>query len=249
LCPFGHLAWQHTSTQGIRQTPEGSAVVAQTPGADYKQAVSKRVSRLVLSEDGSAKGKIGIAWVGEEALVHRLTSLKTDVAGRKKDLEDELKAMLPAGAIVQLDASNGWDDAEAQLTANFTVEVPGYASSAGKRLLVPKDLFQTHSRTPFAHGERTNPVYFSYPFYSMDETTVTFPASFHLEDITDVRPLQTDFSFYRVQHTSAGNSVTIDRDFAMGGIGFQTKEYPELRKFYSAVTSGDSEPLVLTAAK
>lgn len=249
LCPFGHLAWQHNSTQGIRQTPDGSAAIAQTPSADYKQAISKRVGRLLLSEDGNVKGKIGMAWAGEEALIHRLSGLKTDVAGRKKDLEDELKAILPAGSVVQLDAANGWDDSEAQLTANFSVEIPGYASIAGKRMLVPRDLFQTHSRTPFAHGDRKNPVYFSYPFYSMDETTVTFPAGFHLENITDGQPMKTEYSFYRVEHASNANSVTVNRDFAMAGIGFQTKEYPELRKFYSAVITGDSEPLVLTAAK
>ena len=249
LCPYGHLAWQHTSTQGIRQTPDGGTVLAPTPNADYKEAVSKRVGRLMLSEDGGAKGKIGIAWAGEEALVHRLSGLKSDAAGRKKELEDELKAMLPSGALVQLDTSNGWDDADVQLTANFSVEIPGYASSAGKRLLVPKDLFQTHSRTPFAHGDRKNPVYFSFPFYAMDETTMTFPASFHLENVIDAPPVQTDFSFYRVRHSSTGNSVTVSRDFAMGGIGFQAKEYPDLRKFYAAVSTGDSEPLVLTAGK
>jgi Domain of Unknown Function with PDB structure (DUF3857) len=249
FCSFGHLAWQHNSTQGIRQTPDGGTAIAQTPGANYKDAINKRVGQLVLGQDGSAKGKIGIAWAGEEALVHRLSSLKTDDAGRKKELEDELKAVLPHGAIVQLDSSNGWDNGEVQLTANFSVEIPGYASSAGKRLLVPKDLFQTRSRTPFAHGDRKNPVYFSYPFYSMDETTVTFPQDFHLESIADGQPLQTEFSFYRIRHSSTGTSVTVDRDFAIAGIGFQTKDYPELRKFYSAVTTGDSEPLVLTAAK
>ena len=249
LCPYGHLAWQHTSTHGIRQAPDGGTALAPTPSADYKAAISKRVGRLTLTQDGSAKGKIGIAWAGEEALVHRLSGLKTDAAGRKKELEDEMKSTLPAGALVQLDAASGWDDAEAQLTATFTVEIPGYASIAGKRLMLPKDLFQTHSKTPFAHADRKNPVYFNYPFYSMDETIVTFPAGYSVEPVSDAQPLQTDFSFYRVRHTATPNSVTVDRDFAIGGIAFQTTAYPELRKFYSVVTSGDSEPLVLTAAK
>ena len=42
LCPFGHLAWQHTSTQGIRQTADGSTALAATPEANYKDAISKR---------------------------------------------------------------------------------------------------------------------------------------------------------------------------------------------------------------
>ncbi|MCU1221123.1 MAG: hypothetical protein JWN42_2320, partial [Candidatus Angelobacter sp.] len=133
LCPFGHLAWQHTATQGLRQSADG-AQLAPTPGASYKEAISKRVGRLTLSDDGSATGKIGIGWAGEEALTRRLSGLKTDEAGRKKELEDELKAMLPAGALVHLDSVVDWDNAEKQLSATFSVEIPSFASTAGKRL-------------------------------------------------------------------------------------------------------------------
>ncbi len=135
------------------------------------------------------------------------------------------------------------------MTANFSVEIPGYATSTGKRMMVPQDLFQTHTLQPFAHGERKNPVYFIYPYYSMDETQITFPASFHLENVAETQPVRTDYSLYKVQHTTNGNTVTTSRDFAMAGIAFQQKDYADLRKFYSAVTTGDSEPLVLTAVK
>jgi uncharacterized protein DUF3857 len=249
LCPFGHLAWQHTSTMGMRQLPEGGTSLIPTPPANYKEAISKRVGRLALTNDGTAKGSVAIGWTGEEALVRRLSALKTDVAGRKKDLEDEMKALLPKGAIVTLDTSNGWDDADAQLNATFNVEIPSYATTTGKRMLVPRDVFATRTRQPFAHGDRKNPVYFDFPFYSMDETTFTIPTGFHLDNVADAQPVQTGFSFYRIQHTSSGNSVTVARDFAMAGIGFQQSEYPELRKFFSGVTTGDSDSLVLTAAQ
>jgi len=248
LCPFGHLAWQHTSTMGVRQLPEGGTALAPTPAANYKEAISKRVGRLALANDGTAKGSVAMGWTGEEALVRRLSALKTDVAGRKKDLEDEMKALLPKGAIVTLDTSNGWDDADAQLNATFNVEIPSYATTTGKRMLVPRDVFTTRSRQPFTHGDRKTPVYFEFPFYSMDETTFTFPAGFRLDNVTDAQPVQTEFSFYHIQHTASGNSVTVARDFAMGGIGFQQTQYPELRKFFSGVTTGDSDPLVLTTA-
>jgi hypothetical protein len=67
LCPFGHMAWQHTSTQGMRQTVDGGTALAATPEANYKEAISKRVGNITISEDGSAKGTIGIGWTGEEA--------------------------------------------------------------------------------------------------------------------------------------------------------------------------------------
>jgi hypothetical protein len=249
LCPYGHLAWQHTSTQGIRQTADGNTAMVPTPAANYKDAISKRVGHLTLSEDGSAKGRIGIAWAGEEALVHRLSSLKTDAAGRKKELEDELKSILPAGALVQLDTAAGWEDVEKQLSANFSVEIPSYASNAGKRMLVPTNLFESRTRQPFAQGERKQPVYFNFPYYVMDETQITFPSTFKMEDLAEVQPIRTDYSLYKVEHSASGNSVTISRTFAMAGIGFHQNEYAELRKFYGSVSTGDSQPLVLTATK
>jgi hypothetical protein len=249
LCPYGHLAWQHTSSQGLRQTADGGTVLAPSPSVSYKDAISKRVGHLILSEDGSATGKIGMAWIGEEALIHRLSSLRTDEAGRKKELENELKTTLPSGSLVKLESSSGWDDAEKQLTANFNVEIPSYASSTGKRMLVPANLFQTHNRQPFVHGERKQPVYFDFPYYAMDETQITFPAVLQMENLSDVQPIRTDYALYKLQHSTKGNTVTISRDFAMGGIAFKQDEYPSLRKFFDGVNAGDSQPLILTVAK
>jgi hypothetical protein len=249
LCPYGHLAWQHTASQGIRQTADGGTALAPSLAVSYKDAISKRVGHLTLGEDGSARGKIGIAWAGEEALVHRLSSLKTDDPGRKKELEDELKTILPSGSLVELESSSGWNDAEKQLTANFKVEVPSYAASTGKRLLVPTDLFQTHNRQPFVHGERKQPVYFNFPYYAMDETQITFPPTLQMENLADVQPIRTDYALYKLQHNAKGNTVTISRDFAMAEIAFKPGEYGDLRKFFDGVSAGDSQPLILTVAK
>lgn len=249
LCPFGHLKWQHTSTHGIRQTADGSVALVPTPEANYKEAISKRVGNITISEDGSAKGSIGIGWTGEEALVHKLRGLRTDAAGRKKELEDNLKAMLPNGATVQLVSADGWEDVEKQLSATFKVEIPSYASPAGKRMLVPTDLFESRNRQPFSHGERKQPVYFNFPYYLMDETTITFPAAFQMENLPQVSPVRTDYSIYTLTHMAQGNSVKISRTYAMAGIAFHQEEYANLRKFFGAVNAGDSQPLVLTSAK
>jgi hypothetical protein len=249
LCPFGHLAWQHTFTQGIRQTANGSTALAHTPRPDYKDALSKRLGNITISEDGSAKGSIGIGWAGEEALVHRLRGLKTDDAGRKKELEDELKAMLPSGATVELVSATGWDDGEKQLSANFKVEIPSYSSSAGKRMLVPTNLFESRNRQPFTHGDRKQPVYFNFPYCLMDEMTLTFPASLQVENLPEVQPVQTDYSLYTRTNIAVRNSVKVSRTYIMGGIAFRQAEYANLRKFFDGVNAGDTQSVVLTSAK
>ena len=248
FCPFGHLSWQHSSTKGMRQYSDGSIVLAITPVAKYTDAISERVGHIALNADGSAKGKIGLVWKGEEALVHRLRALTTDDAGRKKDLEDELRALLPPGTSVQLDKATGWDDGEVPLAANFSVEIPSYASGTGKRMIVPTDLFEARNVQPFSQSERKQPIYFDYPFYHMDDTQITMPATFHLESMAqDGEPIKSDYSIYKVKHSTTGNIVTVSRDFAMGAVTIPQKDFPQLRKFYNDVVTSDAQPLVLAA--
>ena len=248
-CPFGLLPWRHTSTEGLRQMPGGGAEIAQTPGANYKDAISKRVARLALASDGSAHGQVAIGWTGVEALEHRLSGFKTDEAGRKKELEDEVRSMLPPGASVEQLQANGWDTPEAQLSATFKVTIPSFASATGKRLLVPSNLFQGAQRQPFAHGERKQPVYFDYPYYAIDDVKISFPATMKVENLPQNQPLKTDFSFYRVQRSNDSSSFSVTRDFAIGGIAFVQQDYPALKKFFEDVVTDDSESVVLTGGQ
>lgn len=248
-CPYGLLPWRHTSTEGIRQVSGGGAAIATTPPASYKDAISKRVGRLALSPDGSAHGQIAIGWTGVEALEHRLNGFKTDEAGRKKELEDDLRSMLPPGATVEELKATGWDTPEAQLSATFKVDIPSFASSTGKRLLVPSNLFQGTQTQPFAHGERKQPVYFDYPYYAIDDVQISFPAGMKMESLPQNQPLKTDFSFYKVERSTTGNSFKVNRDFAIAGIAFLQKDYPQLKKFFEGVSTDDSESVVLTEAQ
>jgi hypothetical protein len=248
-CPFGLLPWRHTSTQGLRQMPGGGGEIAATPAANYKDAISKRVARLALASDGSAHGQIAIGWAGIEALEHRLSGFKTDEAGRKKELEDEMRSTLPPGASVEQLQATGWDTPEAQLSATFQVNIPSFASSTGKRLLVPSNLFQGSQTQPFAHGERKQPVYFEYPFYAIDDVKISFPSGMRIENLPQNQPLKTDFSFYRVQRSSDSSSFSVTRDFAIGGIAFVQQDYPQLKKFFEGVSTNDSESVVLTGAQ
>ncbi|HEY6306548.1 MAG TPA: DUF3857 domain-containing protein [Candidatus Angelobacter sp.] len=247
-CPFGVLKWQHTGTKGIRQTASGGSELAQTPAPSYKDAVSKRVGRLTLSEDGSLRGKVMVAWAGEEAVDHRLSSYRTDEAGRKKDLEDEVKDLLPPGSIVHLESATGWEDPDKPLTASFSAEVPSFAAITGKRTLVPTNLFEAHERQPFARGERKHPVYFSYPYYAEDDVEITVPSGLRVENLPQEAPIKADYAFYQLNRTTNANVLTFNRIFAMGGIAFPKEEYDGLRKFYAGVTSSDSEQVVLTMA-
>jgi len=82
-----------------------------------------------------------------------------------------------------MDVAQGWEDADAPLAARFNVEVPNYATLAGKRLLIRPSSSNQNKNQAFAHGQRKYPIYFPYPFTDNDTVTLQVPAGFTPESI------------------------------------------------------------------
>lgn len=248
VCPFGLLEWKRTGVQGVRQTASGGTQISETPVPEYRDAYTQRFVRANLNPEGDLKGKITLAWLGQEGLEHRLLSVRTDEAGRKKELEDELKAMLPANAEVQLDSVKGWDDTNAPLVASFNVHIPSYTNNAGKRLLLPVDVFQLRSKPVLTSSERKTPVYFPYPYQTHDDIMLGLPATVKVENVPATEPIKADFAYYKIQRTVNGKVLEVKRDFAINGMAFPQKDYSRLKDFFNNVNTADAEQLLLTPA-
>ena len=244
-CPFGILSWSRTAVTGQRQNANGGAELVNTPEPRYSQAVTQRITRLTLEDNGTLKGKILVVYNGQEALQRRLQGLKTDTAGRDKILEDDLKSSLSTEAVVHLAASKGWDTSEGPLSGTFNVELPGFATTTGKRTLVRTAIFQVPGRQAFVHDERKTSVYFPYPYRVVDDIEITLPAGAKVETLPQVKPVSTDFAAYKHAVKLDGDSLEAHRDFAIGGFAFPVSVYRELKTFFAAAQAGDEEQVVL----
>src|ERR1700694_835547 len=152
FCPFGILEWPRTGVQGVRQNASGGTELAQTTVPDPAQTLTQRIAHLTLEEDGSLKGKILLSWNGQAALSRRIAASRTDEAGRTKAMEDDLRVLLRS-ATVKLESTKGWDEQDGRLQGVFNVEIPSFASSTGKRLLMPSALFEQNGKKLFVHAE------------------------------------------------------------------------------------------------
>src|SRR5262249_4124950 len=92
-CPYGVLYWPDSDTAGLKETA-GGIQLATTPVPEYTNAITKRVARLSLNDEGHLEGVVAIAHLGQEGLLRRMEGSKTDDVGRTKILEDEIKSML-----------------------------------------------------------------------------------------------------------------------------------------------------------
>lgn len=246
-CPYGLLDWPRTGVAGQRQTANG-VEFTKTPEPRYSQALTQRVARLTLDETGTLKGKILVVWNGQEAIQHRLHSFGTDVAGRNKNLEEEFASALSSGAIVHLEASKGWDVSEGPVSATFSVELPGFATVTGKRVLLRTALYQMQNGRAFVHEERKTSVYFPYPYRVVDDTDIALPAGMQPDSLPQIKPVTIDFAAYRQEVKVAGSNLSVHRDFAINGMAFPLTLYRDLRSIFSAAQSGDEEQAVLKVA-
>jgi hypothetical protein len=245
-CPYGQLAWKHTFVQGLRQTDGGSAV-AGTPGASYKDARVDRVADLTIDAHGEASGTVSMSYRGPPALSWRQTFLRGDDTSLKHDLQTSMERMMPTGMEVKVLTVDHLEDYEQPLGVTFFVKGQ-IASSTGKRLLVPDDIFEVNAKPAFPHEKRDLPVYFNYSSTTLDAMRVTFPSGLSPESIpADLQLPFQKLAVYSIDAKSTPTSITVHRNFLMGDIIFNLDQFSELRTFYSKFEARDQEPIVLKA--
>jgi hypothetical protein len=248
FCPYQHLDWKHTQTGGIRQTAAGGGDLFQTPGEPYTFSKTTRIADLTMNQQGEVSGVIRMTYQGAPALSWRHRSLDGDSESLNRELRTSVEKLIPRSLEIKVASIEKLDDYEQPLVVTFDVK-GGLGSATGKRLILPGDIFTANEKPAFPHEKRDIPVSFSYGRMVQDAVRVKFPASLAIESLpaTAKENLQT-FAGYAIKTESTPTSFTVRRDYALGESLFMTKEYPDLRSFYSKMETKDQESVVLTSA-
>ncbi len=244
FCPYGIMDWKYTGTQGLKQLPGGGTAIAQTPLPDYMKAVTKRVARLQLNDQGQVEGTLAVGFFGQEALTRRLEGSRTDDVGRTKILEDEVRSWLPANAQVAVSKPPQWDAVETPLVAEFQISSP-MLMSGGKRVLLPTNIFQFSRPPMFAHPDRKQPIYFEFPSREIDDVHVKLPDGLQVESLPANQDVKIEYALYRAGRKQDKNEIDMTRDLAIGTFVFAPAEYKNLKSFFDKVKEGDDEQVLL----
>jgi hypothetical protein len=241
-CPFGLLRWENTATSALKFSKAGGGFIS-TPQPE--SSLMHRSARVAVGADGALTGEFSVDFNGEDALAHRLAALYTDEAGRRTSLEDEVKDWLPKDAVVKLQDSQGWESTEAPLVARFKVEIPAFASAAGKRMVMPAFFFPTLQKNMFTSQSRKYPIAFPYPFTEDDEISVTLPEGYVVEEPPYRRKAGLSYAGYEITTTIQDRLLLTKRKMRLEGLQFPPDKYEELKNFFSVVQKGDGGQAVL----
>jgi hypothetical protein len=244
FCPFGHLPWYESGTQGVMIAYRG-VQIGGVPYIEAGDALTQLDADLQLDTQGSIRGRAQVDFRGQEAWVWRDWAISNDEVKRREGLEDYLKAKLPPSASVRLLSASGWDTSEGSLHAQYSVEIPEIASSTGKRLLLPLGIFHTNAKNPLDSARRVHPVVFQYPYQAEESVHIQLPPDLPLEALPPAFKSDQNAAYFEISAQKADGCATVHRLLRIAESKFAAPEYPNLRLFYDKTLEGDSQQIVL----
>jgi transglutaminase-like putative cysteine protease len=242
--PFGFLPWSATGVQSLLLDPEGGRWV-HTP---MPKAAASRVERkgaLKLTPEGSLEGKITVTYTGLEASWRRLNQRNEDETDRRKFLERHIENEVPVGLDVKLVNTPDWTSSEAPLIAELEVRVPGWASSAGKRAILPVGLFGGGEKHKFEHAARVHPIYFTFAYRHTDDVTIELPPGWQVNSVPQERRVDIKVASYAMTSRANGNSLQLNRELTSDLLLLKSEHYGLLRDFYQKIRASDEDQAVL----
>jgi hypothetical protein len=243
LAPYGLLPWPETGVQGLRVDKDGGSWVRTTLPEPSESRIERKAT-LKLSETGDLEGKLTVTFVGLEALWRRLDQRNEDDAARKKFLEDQVQEYVPAKIEVNLKNKPDWSSSSPALVAEYDLKVPGWASPAGQRQLIPIGLFSETEKHLFEHVNRVHPISFDFPFQKLDDVTIELPRSWQVNSLPPEQNKDAHVCAYLVSAEKTNGMLHLRRQLTVDLVLLDAKYYRALRDFFEIVRSSDEQQIV-----
>jgi hypothetical protein len=248
--PFGMLPWQAEMEDALVGDAK-EAFFAKTPLSPPDKSLEKRTAKLRLLEDGTLEGDVRIEYTGHLANDKKEYNDDDSPQQREDTLRDMVKSRLSTAEISDIKIENVTDPVKPFAYA-YKVRVPGYAQRTGKRLFLQPAFFQ-HGVSPlFSTSDRSNNVYFSYPWSEDDTVEIELPAGFALDNADAPQPFQAqDVSKYEVKIsvTTDKRKLIYHRAFFFGGgragLLFPAAGYPQLKGLFDELNKRDNHTITL----
>jgi len=242
--PFGLLPWPETAVAGLRLDKEGGSWITTTLPQSSQSRIERK-AMLKLTDTGDLVGKLTVSFAGLEGQRRRLEERNADDTDRKTFLEDQVKEYIPATIEVELTNAPEWKSSAGSLVAEFNLKIPGWASGAGRRVLVPVGLFSATEKHLFDHANRVHPIYFDFPFQRIDDISIELPLDWQVSSLPPPQTQDGHVIVYSLKVENDKSTLHFSRTLDVDFLQLETKYYEALRKFFQVVRTADEHQVVL----
>ncbi len=242
--PFGLLPWYETAVAGLQLNKDGGTWI-KTPLPASSLSVVQRKATLRLTDTGDLEGKLTISYIGLEAVRRRDEERNEDDAGRKKFLEDAVKRSIPTASDPTLTNQPDWNNSSTPLVAEFSLQVPAWASQAGRRVLLPVGLFSAQEKHLFDHASRIHPIYLDFPYEQSDDITITVPAGWQFSNLPPPHKQDGHIITYSMAMADDKGSLRLNRAMTVDFLILDRQYYSALRTFFQGVKTSDDQQIAI----
>lgn len=211
---------------------------------EWKAHENKKTSStsIVLSDKGAAivKAKLHASGLQQESF------RGMDNLFSQKELEEYFLEHndFPSPHIHQIKITSSNEKAEANMY--FHLQVPKYASKAGRRLFLPVNLVNPYNYIPPENEERIYPIHYDNPKLWQDTITIEIPDTYSVEGIPQKElKLDAGFATYDMKIEQVGNRLRYVRVLEMKREVLPPEQYNEFRDFFKQVTKTEKMKIVL----
>jgi regulator of replication initiation timing len=243
--PFGMLPWIETGVPGLQLDKDGGSWIQTTLPESAASRIERKANLKLSPETGELEGKLTVTYTGIEALNRRVEERHEDDTNRKKYLEDEVKGFVPAGIDVELTNKPEWNSSAPSLVAEFDLKIPGWASAAGKRALLPVGIFSAPEKHVFDHANREYAIYFEFPSQRVDDITIELPPGWQVASLPQGQNQDGHVIAYTLKAENEHDKVHLVRTLNVDFLLLEKKYYTALRSFFQRVRTSDEEQIVL----
>jgi Domain of Unknown Function with PDB structure (DUF3857) len=246
--PFGLLTWSETGVAGLRLDADGGTWI-RTTIPEPSQSRVERVGKLKLSDTNDLEGKLTVTYTGLNAMYHRMEERDSDDVTRKKYLEELVTSQIGVPSEAELTNKPDWTSSETSLIAEYSLKIPGWASNAGKRIVIPAAIFTAGEKGVFEHANRVHFIYFDYAYEKTDDLTVELPPGWQVSSVPAPKSQDEKVLAYNLKVEQSPGAVRLTRKFTVDALLADPKFYPTFRNFFQNLRTSDGMQVIVQPAE
>lgn len=234
--------------RGILAAPFESKVAQPVSVPDFTSVENRvvRTAEVTVDGTGTLRGEGTLVYQGVAGEPWRRRLADADAESRKDEVRDALRRFMPGTQVTSLEVVALDDDAK-DLTIKVAWETEGYASVAGKRLLLNPNLFSRVDAAAWAPAERKLSIDLDGAFEQADTIVIKLPEG--AKDVTLPAPSSMGagpVGAYKAYAEKGQGTVTVKRTMRLDVYDFpETRSYNGLRRWFGDIASADDKPIVI----
>ncbi len=240
--PMGHIGASNESRYALLVAPDGGVLV-RTPGSTAAENCQIRNASVMLSTSGGATAEIHTTFGGNQQDYARQGLGDATPKERETWMNDHIE--IPVFNLQQMDFSR-LDTKQSSYGFDVKLQLPRFASVAGRRLLFQPNLMEKRTYVPPPDTARKHPIVHSYAYLDIDTVVYTLPDGCEVEALPKPVAIETPFAKYAsTVLITDPRHIRYTRRLEFSETELPAKTFNDYRKFLQDVVQADKASAAL----